>query len=63
MKSWVNGLLSALFSGMLVGLGSIGISPEHFNFSNTPHIKNIIEISVIGGIVGLLNYLRRSPLP
>ena len=62
MKPWISGLISALASGILIGLGAMGISPDHFNLSNA-HFENVLSISILGGIVGLLNYLRRSPLP
>lgn len=55
-KVWLKGLISAAASGSTTGFGLLAIKPE---------LDAIVffEMGGIGAIVGVVNYLVRSPLP
>lgn len=55
-KVWLKGLISAAASGSTTGFGLLAIKPE---------LDTLVffEMGGIGAIVGVVNYLVRSPLP
>jgi len=54
VKVWLLGLVSAVLSGAAAGAGSIAISPDN--------LKQAGVLAGVGAIVGLVNYLTKSPL-
>lgn len=65
-KCWKHGLIAAIITGLansgLSALGittasSVGIDVQQLNF------RQLIAITLIGGVVGALSYLKQSPLP
>ena len=66
---WLRSVFAALISGFAHGsvavLSAMVIDPTHFNFDD--HFWNMVRIAVIsgalGGVVSLLNFLAKSPLP
>lgn len=65
---WLRGLLAAAISGaaggILTGLASIGISPEHFNLQDPRLLLKVaIAAALVNALVGVAGYLQRSPLP
>ncbi len=60
MKVWFKGLLSAVISS-IAGSGALMIAaPDKFNFSDLPTMG---KVAVALAIIGLLGYLKQSPLP
>lgn len=60
MKGWLNGLLSAFFSGASGVLAMTFVDPKEFNIDNP---GKVAATAAIFGIVGLVNFLAKSPLP
>lgn len=61
IHTWLSGLISFIASGVLTGIGAMGIRPEAFNFSNG--LGNLSLICAWSGFIALLNYLKQSPMP
>jgi hypothetical protein len=67
-KLWFRGLFAAVVSGaaggVLTGMASIGLAPEHFNLQDP---KLIVKVAIAGAVanalIGLAAYLKQSPLP
>lgn len=60
MRTWLNGLLTAAISGITMTAGAMVIDPEHFN---TGTLKHLGMVALAGALIGVLNFLRQSPLP
>lgn len=68
MTPWARGLLGAIISaasgGILTGLASVGVSPEHFNLQSPALLlKVVLTAVIINALVGGAAYLKQSPLP
>ena len=67
--AWLLGLLAAVIgggaNGIVMGLTSIGVDPEHFNLGSG--LKHTLYIAgaafVISGILSMAFYLKQSPVP
>ena len=60
-QSWLEGIISAIMGGALSSLGAIGFAPETFNFDDG--LNKTFAIAGMGAIIGLMNFLKQSPLP
>jgi hypothetical protein len=60
MNIWLKGLLSAALSGAAVGATAVLATPITVSMEN---FKSLGYMVLVGAIVGLLNYLKQSPLP
>jgi hypothetical protein len=66
---WLHGLVAAGINGgsssVVAGLASMGIAPDKFNLGadigNT--LKMVGSVFTISAILGVILYLRQSPLP
>lgn len=65
MKHWFHGLVSACVTGIatsgLSALGVAGLDEVGMNITKLD-LKQMCIITVIGGVVGMLAYLKQSPL-
>lgn len=67
-KLWIRGVVAACISGasggILTGLASIGIAPDHFNLQEPGLLIKVgIAAASVNAIVGVAGYLQKSPLP
>jgi hypothetical protein len=60
MNIWFKGLISALLSGAVTGASAVFIMPVEFNQANWSKFGYMV---LVGAIIGLINYLKQSPLP
>jgi hypothetical protein len=60
MSIWLKGLLSAVLSGAAVGATAVFVMPITVS---TESFKILGYMVLVGAVVGLLNYLKQSPLP
>jgi len=60
MTTWLKGLLSAILSGAASAAGAMVLDPDHFGVD---HLRHLGLVAGVGAIVGLINYLKQSPLP
>ncbi len=60
VKQWIRGVLSAFLSGVSGVLGMTFVDPADFNLDNPGRVA---LAALIFGIVGLVNFLAKSPLP
>lgn len=63
IKIWLSTLISAGASAMLVPMSATIVSPAEFNLTSMAGVKNLFLISLISGMVAILNVLKQSPLP
>ena len=66
IKVWLHGLISAIITGFstsfLTALGINGANAAGINIDQL-NIKQLSAVTIFGGIVGAMAYLRQSPLP
>jgi hypothetical protein len=60
-KLWIKGLVSALSGGLSVGVTTVVVAPDTFNFQTG--WKKILIVAGVSAIVAVLNYIKQSPLP
>lgn len=60
MNPWLKGLISALLSGIATGAGTVFFVPVSINSGN---FKVLGYMILVGAIIGLINYLAKSPFP
>lgn len=65
---WLRGAVAAVISGasggVLTGLASIGIAPDHFNLQDPQLLLKVAgAAAVVNALVGVSTYLKQSPLP
>ena len=63
MEAWFGGAISAMSGGALSSLTAMGFAPETFNFTDTAAALKTAMVAAVGAAIGLLNYLKQSPLP
>ncbi len=62
VKVWLYSLFAALIGGAVNSVAATYVAPEVFNFSHAGLIK-LGQLALAGGLLGLLTYLKQSPLP
>jgi Na+/proline symporter len=67
-RVWVRGMIAAMISGLsggiLTGLASIGIAPDHFNLQDPKLLfKVMLASAAVNAVIGVASYLQKSPLP
>ena len=60
MNTWLKSLLAATIGGAANAFALMGLMPDKFNFGDMPSLGKVI---VAGAIIGLMGYLKQSPLP
>lgn len=66
VKRWLHNLLAAVITGAVSsGLASLGIAAaDAAGVTVQPlNYKQLISVAIAGAVVGLLAYLKQSPLP
>ncbi len=58
---WLKGLISATVSGVAGSIGPMVAAPNEFNFGTG--LSKLLTIAAVSGLIGLVNYLKDSPLP
>lgn len=59
-RSWLNGLLSAFFSGAAGAFGAMVVDPVDFNFAEP---QKLLLVAGWSSVIGVVNFLAKSPLP
>ena len=62
-EKWIGGVISASSGGALSALTAVGFDPSAFNFVDPTAIKKTIAVATVGAAIGVMNYLKQSPLP
>jgi hypothetical protein len=62
MATWLQGLIAALISGAVAALGGILVSPETIDFTSAG-LKKMGFLAAGGALIGLVGFLKQSPLP
>jgi len=58
---WAHGLGSAAISGVSTAIAAALVAPETFNINDG--LNQLLQLGLVGGIIGAVNYLKQSPLP
>lgn len=60
--TWIQGAIHATLSGAANALGGIVIDPAKFNIQTREGWRYVALLSAWGALIGLVGYLRESPL-
>lgn len=58
---WFKGVVAALISGAVNSLSVILVDPVEFNF--TTGLGKLASVAGAGALIGVIAYLKKSPLP
>ena len=61
-RVWVLGIVHAVVSGAVNAALAAQVDPAHFNFS-PDGLRALAQMAAGGAVLGVLLYLKRSPLP
>lgn len=61
LEPWLKGLLAACIGGAANAGTIVLVDPEHFNLQEG--IRSLLKVAIVGAVVSVLGYLKKSPLP